>query len=76
MCHAEYNAFVNKGDKDLIGSTLYSGLFPCMDCAKLIVQTGIKEVVYMSDKHKEKPKYKIAKDILSRAGVTIRYMPN
>lgn len=69
MCHAEYNAYVNKGDKDLTGSTLYTGLFPCMDCAKLIVQTGITKVIYMSNKHQEKTKYKIAANILSKAKV-------
>lgn len=72
VCHAEYNAFVNRGDKDLTGSTLYTGLFPCKDCAKMIVQSKISTVVYMSDKHKEKDKYKIAREILAKAKVVVR----
>lgn len=72
VCHAEYNAFVNRGDKDLTGSTLYTGLFPCKDCAKLIVQIGVSTVIYMSHKHRDKPKYKIAEDIFIKAKVKTR----
>ena len=55
VCHAEMNAISNfKGDKkDLDGSKLYVTLFPCNECAKLVVQNGIKEVIYLSDKYKE-----------------------
>ena len=72
VCHAEYNAFINKGDKDIDGSILYTGLFPCKDCAKLIVQSGVTEVIYMSHKYKDKPKYQIAEDILNKANVKFR----
>ena len=55
VCHAEMNAISNfKGDKkDLDGSKLYVTLFPCNECAKLVVQSGIKEIIYLSDKYKE-----------------------
>lgn len=40
---------LNKGSKDVKGATIYVALFPCNECAKIIVQSGIKEVVYLSD---------------------------
>jgi dCMP deaminase len=52
VVHAEANAILNS-TKDLHGSRIYVGLFPCNECAKLIIQSGIKEVVYISDKYKE-----------------------
>lgn len=53
VCHAELNAILNfRGNKrDLEGSKLYASLFPCNECAKAIVQSGIKEVIYLSDKY-------------------------
>jgi dCMP deaminase len=45
----EVNAVLNKGSKDVKGATIYVALFPCNECAKIIVQSGIKEVVYLSD---------------------------
>jgi dCMP deaminase len=54
VCHAEMNAILNYygNKKDLIGSRIYVDLFPCNECAKMIIQSGIKEVVYLSDKYK------------------------
>jgi dCMP deaminase len=49
VVHAEVNAILNKGSKDVKGSTLYVALFPCNECAKVIIQAGITEVVYLSD---------------------------
>jgi len=49
VVHAEVNAILNKGSKDVKGSSLYVALFPCCECAKVIIQAGIKEVVYLSD---------------------------
>jgi len=61
VCHAEMNAILNfKGNTfDLEGSKIYVDLFPCNECAKLIVQAGIKEVIYLSDKYHDKD-YSIA----------------
>ena len=55
VCHAELNAILNyRGHrKDLEGARLYVALFPCNECAKAIIQSGIKEVVYISDKYKD-----------------------
>ncbi len=55
VCHAEMNAILNyRGSrKDMKGATVYVDLFPCHECAKLIVQAGITHVVYLSDKYKD-----------------------
>lgn len=56
VCHAEMNAILNyRGSrKDLESAKIYVDLFPCNECAKLIIQAGIKEVLYLSDKFKDK----------------------
>ena len=53
VCHAEMNAVVNyRGSrKDLEGARIYVDLFPCNECAKLIIQSGIREIVYLDDKY-------------------------
>lgn len=53
VCHAEMNAILNyRGSrKDLEGATIYVDLFPCNECAKMIIQSGIKKVIYLSDKY-------------------------
>ena len=53
VCHAEMNAIVNyRGNrKDFEKSKIYVDLFPCNECAKIIIQSGIKEVIYLSDKY-------------------------
>ena len=55
--------------KTLLGCTLYVALFPCNECAKLIIQAGISQVVYMSDKHKSKPSTEASKLMFNMAGV-------
>ncbi|GAB0098033.1 deoxycytidylate deaminase [Sergentomyia squamirostris] len=72
VCHAELNAILNKNCASLRGCTIYVALFPCNECAKVIIQSGIREVVYMSDKHAHKPHTKASKDMLQAAGVTFR----
>lgn len=52
VCHAELNAILNSVSRDLNNCTIYVGLFPCNECAKAIIQSGIKNVVYLSDKYK------------------------
>jgi len=53
VCHAELNAVVNfRGSKkDLENAKIYVDLFPCNECAKIIIQSGIKELIYLSDKY-------------------------
>ncbi|XP_064191122.1 deoxycytidylate deaminase-like [Anguilla rostrata] len=48
VCHAELNAIMNKSCADLKGCTMHVTLFPCNDCTRLIVQAGIREVIYLS----------------------------
>ena len=49
VVHAELNAILNASGRDLRGSKLYVALFPCNECAKAIIQSGVKEVLYLSD---------------------------
>ena len=75
VCHAEMNAITNASNKtDLDGATLYVSLFPCNDCAKLIVQVGIAEVVYLSGKHYDEDIFVAARRIFDMAGVKHRQL--
>lgn len=71
VVHAEANAILNS-TKDLHGARIYVGLFPCNECAKLIIQSGIKEIVYLSDKYKDSDATKASKRMLKMAGVKLR----
>lgn len=51
VCHAELNAILNNKGANLEGATIYVDLFPCNECAKAIIQSGIKEIIYKSDKY-------------------------
>jgi dCMP deaminase len=73
VCHAEMNAITNASNKpELDGASLYVSLFPCNECAKLIVQVGIKEVVYLSDQYNNEPIFVAARRIFDMAGVKYR----
>lgn len=73
VCHAEMNAITNASNKpDLDGGAMYVSLFPCNECAKLIVQVGLKEVVYLSDKYSTEDKFIAARRIFEMAGVQCR----
>lgn len=71
VCHAEENAIYN-ANSSTTGCKLYCTLFPCNECAKTIIQNGIKEVIYESDKYAEDPKFKISKKLLKLAKVELR----
>lgn len=68
VCHAELNAILNS-HADLRGTTVYVDLFPCNECAKAIVQAGIKKVVYYSDKYNGTDGNIVAKKIFDECGV-------
>lgn len=70
VCHAEMNAIMNKNSADVKNCTIYVTLFPCNECAKLIIQSGIKEVVYLSSKSNE-PEV-AARKLFDMAGVNYR----
>ena len=69
VVHAELNAILNANGRDLRGSRVYVALFPCNECAKAIIQSGIKEVVYLSDKYTGTPGNIASKRMLDAAGV-------
>jgi len=73
VCHAEVNAVLNKNSSDVKDCTIYVALFPCNECAKVIIQSGIKTVVYLSDEKAKKLKTIAAKKMFDAAGVTYRY---
>jgi len=66
------NAILNKNSADVRGCSLYVALFPCNECAKLVIQSGIREVVFFSDKYHYKPEMLAARRLLDLAGVTYR----
>ena len=69
MGHAELNAILNANGRDLRGSRLYVALFPCNECAKAIIQSGVREVLYLSDKYDGTPLNLASKRMLRSAGV-------
>ena len=69
VVHAELNAILNANGRDLRGSRIYVALFPCNECAKAIIQSGIKEVLYLSDKYATTPTTLASKRMLQAAGV-------
>ena len=69
VCHSELNAILNYTGSTLKQSRIYVTLFPCNECAKAIIQSGIKEVIYISDKYKDTDSVKVSKKMLDMAGV-------
>ena len=86
VCHAEMNAILNKNNSNVAGSKVYVTMFPCNECAKLMIQAGIAEIVFHEDKVQSEPKaetpgasnfkladqYSASKKLLALAGVKIR----
>ena len=75
VCHAEFNAILNtrNGTSALRGCTVYVTLFPCNECTKAIIQTGIKEVVYVSNKYENTTETQASLRMLTLAGEKIRH---
>ena len=72
VVHAELNAILNAGGKSLHDACLYVDLFPCNECAKAIIQSGISQIVYMYDKYADTDWVKASKRMLDDAGVRYR----
>ncbi|MBQ8300650.1 MAG: dCMP deaminase family protein, partial [Clostridia bacterium] len=72
VCHAELNAILNRSSGSLEGAKLYVTLFPCNECAKAIIQSGIREVVYMSDKYADADNTIASKRMFDMVGVKYR----
>ena len=71
VVHAELNAILNARGKSLVGSKIYVALFPCNECCKAIIQCGIKEVIYLSDKYANTDAVKASKKMFASAGVKL-----
>lgn len=72
ICHAELNAILNNIGMELRGCKIYTALFPCNECAKAIIQSGITEVIYLSDKYAGTDTAKASRLMLDKAGVSCR----
>ena len=70
VVHAELNAILNS-TRDLHGCTLYVSLFPCNECAKAIIQSGIRKIVYEDDKYAAADNVIASKKMLNAAGVEL-----
>ena len=69
VCHAAIHAILNKNAENLSGCTLYVTLFPSHEDAKMIIQAGIKKVVYLDDDYHNHTSTKIARKLLDTAHV-------
>ena len=69
VVHAELNAILNAKGKDLSGCKIYVALFPCNECAKAIIQAGIRTVIYDSDKYSTSAGTQASKKMFDAAGV-------
>lgn len=69
VCHAELNAIINSPSNNLKDCTMYASLFPCNECAKVIIQSGIKKIIYLSDKYSNSDSTIAAKNMFHAAGV-------
>ena len=70
VCHAELNAILNSKGRAYKDAIIYTTLFPCNECAKAIIQSEIKKVIYKEDKYKKEDSVKAAKHMFNLAGVT------
>lgn len=72
VTHSELNAILNYRGGSLEGSRLYVTLFPCNECAKALIQAGIKTIIYDSDKYNGTPSNRASKRMLDAAGIEVR----
>lgn len=74
VCHAEVNAILNTNHASAAGQRLYVTMFPCNECAKIIIQSGVSEVIYFVEKRVENSDiaYIASHKLLSMAGVKVR----
>jgi len=78
VVHAERNAILNyRGHrKDFEKAKIYVDLFPCNECAKEIIQSGIKEVIYLSDKYANTDETIASKRLFDSCGIKYRQLPS
>ena len=68
VVHSELNAILNSHGTDLKGTTMYITLFPCNECAKAIIQVGIKKVIYLR-MYDHQDLVEITKNMFENAGI-------
>ena len=72
VCHAELNAILNYTGTNMHNAKIYTTLFPCNECTKALIQSGIHEVIYLSDKYADTPSVIAAKRMMKSAGISFR----
>lgn len=72
VCHAEMNAILNYTGSAMKGAKIYTTLFPCNECTKALIQKGITEIIYKSDKYADTDSVKASKRMLDSAKVKYR----
>jgi dCMP deaminase len=72
VCHAEMNAVMNKNQQDITGCSIFTTLFPCNECAKILIQSGIKEVVFLSDSKAGQTSMRVSRKMLQATRVVVR----
>lgn len=76
VCHAELNAILNYTGVNMKGSKVYTTLFPCNECTKALIQVGVSEIIYLSDKYNGTDSVIASKRMMKSAGVNYRaYTP-
>jgi dCMP deaminase len=76
VCHAELNAILNGATRDYTGCTLYVTLFPCNECTKAVIQSGIKKIVYLDNKYADTDSVKASVFMLEKCGIEfVQYKP-
>lgn len=71
IVHSELNAILNYRGGSLEGSKIYVTLFPCNECAKAIIQSGIRSVIYWDDKYADTNEVKASKRMITTAGIKL-----
>ena len=71
VCHAELNAILNSYGREMNGSRIYVALFFFIECAKAIIQSGISEVIYISDKYADTDNCRASRRMLEAAGIKL-----
>lgn len=72
VCHAEMNAILNYTGVNMKGAKIYVTLFPCNECTKALIQTGISEIIYFDDKYSNADSTIASKRMLKSAGIKYR----
>ena len=72
VCHAELNALLNYSGTNMKGAKIYTTLFPCNECTKALIQSGINEVIYMSDKYADTDSVIASKRMMDSVGIVYR----